>query len=168
MGDTTQETLARVDLYGTGTAGVLSMIKGYQDSKSRRRAARTKARQARKKGEQEVRTAGIRTGRLYGAQRAAFAANGLDIAGSDTVRQVLADTAEEGVREAVVLRDNSAAEAAGYRNEATSESPFLSALGTGLGAAGTVAGKWYKYSKAGVFGSTSATEDEDDYRPSAY
>lgn len=155
MGDMSQQTLAKVDMYGTGAAGVLSMIKGYQDSRARRNAAKIMAQQARTKGEDEVRISGIRTGRLYGAQRAAFAANGLDIAGSDTVRQVLADTAEEGVREAVMIRNNAQTEAHGYRTAAASESPFLSALGTGLGTAGTVAKKWYVYRKAGVFGSSS-------------
>ena len=145
-----QNTLAIADLAGTGAAGSLQMLASYRDSRARKSAADKKAALASKKGEDEVRIAGIKTGRLFGAQRAAFAANGLDIAGSPTVLDVLADTSEEGVREAVMIRNNAGREAEGYRTEAASESPFLSAAGNALGTAGTVAGKWYRYKKAGA------------------
>lgn len=158
------ESLATADLFGTAAAGTLGMVSGYRDSRSRKAAAEKKAQQAARKGEDELRISGIRTGRLYGAQRAAFAANGLDIAGSDTVRDVLADTAEEGVREAVQIRTNAANEAAGYQAQAASESPFLAAAGIGLGAAGTVASKWYQYSKSGIFTPTQRKVN----KPKAY
>lgn len=145
-----QKTLAIGDLAGTSAAGTLQMLASYRDSRARKNAADRKAALASQKGEDEVRIAGIKTGRLFGAQRAAYAANGLDIAGSVTVRDVLADTAEEGVREAVMIRNNAGREAEGYRAEAASESPFLSSAGVALGAAGTVAGKWYRYKKAGT------------------
>lgn len=161
MGDTTQQNLAGVDIFGTSAAGALNMVAAYQNSRSRKRAADRKARQARTKGEDELRISGVRTGRLYGAQRAAYAANGVDVSGSVTVRDVLADTSEEGLREAVQIRSNSAEEARGYRAEAASESPLMDALGAGLGAAGTVAGKWYKYQTSGVFDTAKKKERDN-------
>lgn len=151
MGESTQKTLAMADIFGSSGAGALEMVGAYSNSRARKAAAEQRAVQADRAGADKERIAGIKTGRLYGAQRAAFAANGLDIAGSVTVRDVLADTAEEGVREAVQIRNNAASEASGYRAQADSESPFLEALGKGLGTAGTVAAKWYRYNKQGVF-----------------
>ncbi len=151
MGDTTQQNLALVDVFGTGSAGVLGMISEYNNSKARKSAAELRAKQATKKGEDEIRITGVKTGRLYGAQRAAFAANGIDIPGSATALDVLADTSEEGVREAVQIRDNASSASRAHLTDAASESPGTAALGVGLGAAGTVAGKWYGYSKSGLF-----------------
>lgn len=151
MGENSQKTLAMGDIFASSASGSLQMVNSYYNSRARKQAAELKAQQAARKGEDEVRIAGIKTGRLFGAQRAAYAANGLDIAGSVTVRDVLADTAEEGVREAVQIRNNAAAEAQGYRNEAASESPFMDALGAGLSGFATVASKWYTYNKSGVF-----------------
>lgn len=148
MCDPTQ--LAKIDLGASSAAAGLGAAVAYSDSRSRKKAAQEKARLRVRKGEDEVRIAGIKTGRLYGAQRAAFAANGLDIAGSVTVRDVLADTAEEGVREAVQIRNNAAREANVYRAEAASESPFLSAAGEALGLGSRVAAKWYTYKKSGA------------------
>lgn len=142
--------LATADLAASSSATILGAVGEHQNSKARKAANEEKARQATRKGEDEIRIAGIKTGRLFGAQRAAFAANGIDIAGSVTARDVLADTAEEGVREAVQIRKNAKTESRGYQAQADSESPFLSASGKLLGGAGLVAGKWYKYKESGT------------------
>lgn len=147
-----QKKLALLDLGISSAAQGLGAVAAFSDSKARKEAALLKARQAAKKGEDELRIAGVKTGRLFGAQRAAFAANGLDIAGSVTVRDVLADTSQEGVREAKMIRDNAATAADSFRRAADSESPVLAATGVALGGFSQVASKWYAYKTEGVFG----------------
>lgn len=157
-------TLAKATLAGSASSETANILSAVGSSLGRKRAAKANeaqatinAEQAALRGEQEVRKAGIATGRLFGKQRASFAANGIDIAGSPTALNILADTAEEGVREGQQIRDNAAdehrafmTEAAFSRAAAKAESPLLAGVSSALGGAGRVASKWYAFKKAGV------------------
>lgn len=158
-------SLAKADIFSTVAGGVSDTLNVFKQSSGRKRAAKFNEAQARqqaddamKRGEDELRISGIRTGRLYGAQRAAFAGNGIDMAGSPTALNILADTSQEGIREGQAIRDRASNEAQAYRTEAEfhrysrkAENPFGDAAVTGLGVGTRVAAKWYKYKKVGLF-----------------
>lgn len=101
----------------------------------------------------------IRSRRLIGSQRAAFAASGIDITDADsTAVNVFADTAEQTEIDARTIRANAAREAWGYKVQADDYlykgriaryEGDTAAIGTVLSTAGSVL-----YSKYG-FGSTS-------------
>lgn len=103
----------------------------------------------------------LKTAAMFGTQRAALGANGVDL-GSGSANEVLATTGLMGERDALTIRDNAARQAWAYRNQATgylSEAatarsaadainPTLSAGGSLLTGVGTVASSWYKYNRA--------------------
>lgn len=118
---------------------------------------------ASQRGEQAVGRSDLKHAAVKGAQRARLAANGVDVtqgsalgilADSDLYAEddrntIMTNTANEvyGKRmQAANYRSN----AAMLRDRADAESPFRSALGTGLGAFGTVASGWYARRKAGL------------------
>lgn len=120
------------------------------------------------RGEVAASRALVKGGQVKGAQRAAMAANGIDL-GVGSAQNVLNDTDYLTAVDAATLRDNAAREAWGYRmqargymdkstaanNGASSIRPWLSAGTSLLTSATSVAGKWYQGSAAG----SSSTRD---------
>lgn len=104
----------------------------------------------------------MKGGQIKGTQRAAFAANGVDL-GGDSAQRVLTDTDYLASVDAAALRDNAAREAWGYRMQAKqytdkaasarsgagSVSPWLSAGTSLLTSATNVASRWYSTNRAG-------------------
>lgn len=105
----------------------------------------------------------LRTRVPMGAQVAALAGQGTDLAGSPT--DILGDTAAAGEMDALTIRSNATREAWGYRtkgvefsNEALlansrQGSSGFNPLGVGaslIAGAGSVADKWYRYGRQGL------------------
>lgn len=163
--------------FGLGASiggAALSILGAYQKSKSDKKAydyqaqvdqnnaglAGMQARDAIQRGEINASNQRIRTAQLIGTQRAAMAANGVALDEGSPLR-VLDDTAFMGEKDALTILDNSNREAWAIRNQATNysnnanllharadaENPFVNAAGTALTTGGTVADKWYNYSK---------------------
>lgn len=114
------------------------------------------------RGDEAANRALLKSGQLKGSQRAAFAANGVDL-GGDSAQRVLTDTDYLASVDAATLRDNAAREAWGYRQQARqytekassarggagSVSPWLSAGTSVLTSATNVAARWYSTNRAG-------------------
>lgn len=160
---------------GASTAGmVLSILGAYKKSKGDKDAYNYQAdvdRENAKVAEWEAQDAilqgqktevkrDLKTGNMIGQQEAGFAARGIAINEGSPLR-VLNDTAFMGEQDALTIRNNTAREAWALRNQATfkmaeaglmqkranDENPFVNTLGTALTTGGTVADKWYQYSK---------------------
>lgn len=113
------------------------------------------------RGEEAANRANMKGAQVKGTQRAAMAANGIDL-GVGSAQNVLNDTDYLTAVDAATLRDNAAREAWGYRmqargyvdkstaarNGASSINPWLSAGTSLLTSATSVAGKWYSASRA--------------------
>lgn len=113
------------------------------------------------KGQQEVGQVTMRAGQLKSSQRAAMAANGIDLgegnaaeiqASTDIMKEIDKNTVEaNAVRSAWGYRTN----ALNYQNDAMVKrgsaggiSPGMSAFGSLIGSAGQVAGTWYSINKS--------------------
>lgn len=124
------------------------------------RIAELGAQSALLQGQQQVGALTLNAGRLKSRQRAALAANGVDLgegnaveiqASTDIMKTIDADTLEaNAVRTAWGMRT----QATNYQNEALAAratagaiSPGMSAVSSLLGSAGSVASSWYQYSK---------------------
>ena len=106
-----------------------------------------------------------KTAQLIGAQRAGYAASGLDISGGTPLR-VQGDTAQIGEVDALTVRNNAMRKAYAYRTQASnfeSESGFetaggkyardagnLKAFGSLVGRASSVGDKWVGYKDKGL------------------
>lgn len=104
----------------------------------------------------------LKTAAIHGEQRAAMAANGIDL-GEGTATELLTTTKYMGERDALTIRDNARRTAWGYqvgaqnymdnsgalKASADSISPGMSAATSLLGSAASVAGSWYAMNKAG-------------------
>jgi len=115
------------------------------------------------RGEVAANQAMLKGGQVKGTQRAAMAANGIDLS-VGSAQQVLNDTDYLTSIDAAQLRDNAAREAWGYRqqakgymdrstaarNGAGSISPWLSAGNSLLTSATSVASRWYQTSARGA------------------
>lgn len=176
----TPKQLGQLSL-GLDIAGMLTgAIGGFYSAKAQRsslqfqadiaeinaRIAELGAQQELIRGEKEVGRLTLRAGQLKGRQRVALAANGVDLGeGTAAEVQASADLMKELDRQTIETNAVMAAwghrtQAAGMRSDAAMRrvtasgiSPFGSAMGTLLGGAGRVAGKWYEFNKAGVFDS---------------
>lgn len=134
-------------------------------------AARTNAQRADLQADDALRRGGIlygdvtrKAGQLKGAQRAALAANGIDLAGSDTAMAIQASTDYMKEVDANTILANAMREAMGYRAEATdyrnqalistaaarAENPWAAAGTELLSGAGQVAEKWSAAKRAGT------------------
>ena len=132
-----------------------AVIAGWQAADAERRGA-LKATQSR-----------IQYSQLKGSQRAAMAANGIELS-VGTAQNILNDADQFGQVDANTIIDNAAREAWGYRVQASNyhdnasllqsradaESPLMAAGTSLLGSAGKVAASWYGTDKRG--GSTGA------------
>lgn len=107
------------------------------------------------RGDIEVRDAARKQGQLLGAQRAAMAANGIDV-GFGSASDILADTAMYGREDQMTIRENTRREVMGYdinaanfgaqRNAARSAATGALIAG-GLELVSTVAGGAQRYGK---------------------
>jgi hypothetical protein len=108
-------------------------------------------------GQRDEQRSRLNTAQVKGAQRAAMAANGVDL-GSDTPNRVLTSTDLVGEVDAQTIASNALHAAWGYRTQgaqsraaASAISPGTSALTTLMGGASQVASSWYSMNKAGAF-----------------
>lgn len=120
------------------------------------------------KGEREVAQVTMRSGQLKSSQRAAMAANGVDL-GTGNAAEIQATTDLMKENDKNTVEANAVRSAWGYRtqgmnyqNEAIVKrgsaggiSPGMSAFGSLLSSSGQVAGTWYGMYKAGAFNSPS-------------
>jgi hypothetical protein len=113
---------------------------------------------------------------VSGAQRASFAARGLDIS-EGSAASILQDTDYFGQLDTLTTRANAAREAWGFRVQGTSQqasaaayqaqadgqNPLMSAGVSLLGSASAVAGRWYGRSSPGAGGYKNGTSYYDGY-----
>jgi hypothetical protein len=130
---------------------------------SNARIAELGAQSALLQGQHEVARTTLRHGQLKGAQRAAMAANGIDLgegsaaeiqAGSDLMKEIDVNTIEaNAIRNAWGYRTqgvNAQNEAIIKRGTASAISPGMAATSSLLSNAGSVAGNWYTMKKVGA------------------
>lgn len=129
------------------------------------RMAEAAARSARQAGQRQEQASRLQTRRVKGAQRAALAANGVDI-GVGSAAESLATTDIVGEWDANTISANALRTAWGYRMEgvnfrndanarragASAISPGMAGVTSLLGGAGQVAASWYRFQQAGAFG----------------
>lgn len=113
--------------------------------------AEMNAQDALRRGNEDAMKVGRQGRQLGGTQRAVMAARGIDI-GEGTAADILDQTDFFSISDQNTVRNNAAREAWNYRSrgavdktQADSISPFMSAAGSLLGSAGSVADKWYRY-----------------------
>lgn len=129
------------------------------------RIAEMGAESALMQGEREVGNLTMRAGQLKSTQRAAMAANGIDLgvgnaaetlASTDIMKEVDANTTmANAIRSAWGYRmqgTNFQNEALTARNTAGAISPWMAGATSLIGGAGNVASNWYMMSKAGAVG----------------
>lgn len=132
------------------------------------RLSETSAQQEMLKGDREVGAVTLRAGQMKSSQRAAMAANGIDLgegnaaevqASTDIMKEIDKNTiTANAVRSAWGYRT----QGVGYQNDALMKSasasgvnPIGSAASSLLGSAGGVASSWYMMNKVGAFDSPS-------------
>lgn len=134
------------------------------------------AQSALRQGQQQVGAMTLKAGQLKGSQRAAMAANGIDI-GTGSAAEIQASTDIIKEIDANTIMSNAVRSAWGYRtqsmnmqNEAMMAkasaggiSPFGSMASSLLGSAGSVASSWYALNKAGAFDAANATMAANDF-----
>jgi hypothetical protein len=129
--------------------------------------------QAREAGNIQEEQQRARVRQVLASQRAAFAAQGVDI-GTGTPLDVLGETAGMGYADALTMRSNALREAWGYGVSATNEqnrgrfarwSGNSQATGTLLSTASSVAGSW---SQAGFSGGGGARASGGGSQPGPY
>ncbi len=166
-------TLAGIGLQGAGAAiggvGAFNQTQGQQNSleyqaqvaENNAQIAGDKSKFAVQIGNQAVQTSQINTANTFGAQRAAMAANGIDL-GEGSATDVLTTTKYLGDRDALTIKDNAARQEWAYQTQAqnfTAESqydstiakslsPGLVGLTSLLGGATGVAKSVYAYNKS--------------------
>lgn len=169
-------TLGQISVLGSLFGAVSGTIGSYYNAKAQASAMEHSARMASinaqiselgaqmalKQGEQQVGMLTMKAGRIKSAQRAAMAANGIDL-GVGSAAEVTASTDLMKEIDANTIMANAMQSAWGYRTQAMnyqnealtksayadSVSPLSSAAGTLLGNAGQVASQWYAFKKQG-------------------
>ena len=134
------------------------------------RIAELGAESALMQGEREVGNLTMRAGQLKSTQRAAMAANGVDLgvgnaaetlASTDIMKEVDANTTmANAIRNAWGYRmqgTNFTNEALTARNTAGAISPWMSGVSSLLGGAGNVASNWYMMNKVGALGANGGS-----------
>jgi|SRR6476646_6770033 len=167
---------------GTGGMGmqvggaITSAIGAYSSAKSRKlqmqgdadiadlnaRLSETAAQSELRRGQSAVAAATARAGQVKGSQRAALAANGVDL-GDGSAAEVLTSTDIEKESEMNAITADAVASAWGYRvqgtnfsNQARSKragadsiSPLMAGASSFLGSSGQIASSWYNAKNAG-------------------
>lgn len=180
MGFSTSQ-LASASLIGQIGGGVSSAVGGYFSAATQKaalqgqaavadvnaRIAELGAQSALLQGQQQVGALTLKAGQLKSSQKAALAANGVSL-GEGNAAEIQASTDIMAEIDADTLTANAVRSAWGYRtqavnfqNEALSKrasveaiNPGMSAAGSLLGSAGSVAGSWYSLNKSGALKGT--------------
>ena len=167
-------TLAQGSMYGQMAGALMSAAGSYYGAKSQRSAldfqadiaainarfAELGAQQELIRGEQQIGAQTLRAGKLKSRQRAALAANGVDV-GEGSAAELLASTDIVKEIDSNTLNANAVRIALGYRMQAVSMqndalirrataegiNPLGSAASTLLTSGGSVAKSWYEWSK---------------------
>ncbi|MFM7010258.1 MAG: hypothetical protein ACKO0Z_13155 [Betaproteobacteria bacterium] len=178
MFNLSQTQLAQMSLYGQIGGIFASSVGSYFSAQSQKsnlkfqadmaeisaRMSEQSAQSALNQGQRQAGAISMRAGQIKSGQRAALAANGVDLgtgnaaelqASTDIMKQIDMSTAEaNGIRAAFGYR----AQSVNYQNEAMlkrstaeSVSPFGAMATSLLGGATAVAGNWYQMKKAGMF-----------------
>lgn len=118
-------------------------------AKNNEAMAEQRAQEIQAQGERDAQAANRQAREVMGAQRAAYAARGLDL-NVGTPGDVIAQTDFFGQSDAAMARDNArknawATRAYGVNATAGNSSPWGAAGGSLLGNAGAVAKRWYEY-----------------------
>lgn len=170
-----------------GAGAVTSAIGSYNQAQGQKEAynyqaqidqqnvtiANEQSSQAILSGQTQEQTSDLKTAQTFGAQRAAMAANGVDISSSGSAIDVLSTTKYLGARDALTIHDNALRQAWGYQVQATTAqnsanfmkyaasniSPASGAFSSILGSSGQVAQKWYDLNKSGALGGNSKGYD---------
>lgn len=154
---------------GISVMGAMNQAKGEQSMATYRAAVNTnnakvaeyQAQQEQVIGAQQEQTQRIKTAGIEGSQRAAMAANGIDL-GQGSATDVLTTTAYMGERDALTIRDNAArrewgyrinaqnlnSEASAYSATASAINPTMSGLTSLLGGATGLAKSYKTYQDA--------------------
>ena len=171
------QSLANTSIGTEAAGGLLTTLGSYNLATSQKdtlavnaamqmanaRIAEQQAQLAQINGQMAEQTSQLHTGQVFGAQRAAMAANGVDL-GLGSANNVLATTRFMGNRDALTIADNATRQAWGYRVQEAdanatgslmqSAANDINPIGTGaatlLGGAGQVAKSWYNFSKQGT------------------
>lgn len=155
--------LQAVNAFGQSRATKQSLDAQAQVARNNAQIATWQAEDAIQRGQRSASKQMMKTRQTKGAQRAAMAANGVDL-GVGSALQILTDTDYFGEIDANTIKDNAAreawairAQAAGYRADASvlesrsdMESPFAAAGTSFLTSAGKVAGRWYDSKTGGA------------------
>jgi len=178
MFNLSQTQLAQMSLYGQIGGVFASAIGSYSSAQAQKsnlkfqadmaeisaRMSEQSAQSALNQGQRQASAISMRAGQIKSGQRAALAANGVDLgagnaaelqASTDIMKQIDMNTAEaNGIRAAFGYRTqgvNYQNEAMLKRSTAGSVSPFGAMATSLLGGATAVAGNWYQMNKAGMF-----------------
>jgi len=169
-------------LLGAQVAGAaVSAVGAYYGAKSQQISARgaadiadinagqseLAAQQELSRGQNEVAAVTLRAGQVKGAQRAALAANGVDLGVGSAAEQLTStDIAKENDINAITANAVRAAwgqriQATNFKNDALTKragadsiSPLMAGATSLLGSASQVASSWYMLNKAGLIGNT--------------
>ena len=131
------------------------------------RMAESSAQQELARGQQQVGALTLKAGQLKGSQRAAMAANGIDL-GQGSAAEIQASTDIMKEIDANTIEANAVRSAWGYRTQgvnyqnqalmarasASGISPLGAAATSLLGGAGQVASNWYQLNKSGALAGT--------------
>ena len=161
---------AAISAYGAHEQGVAeSNAANYQAQVARNNqiVANQNAQMALQTGQQQVAAKQQQTSQMIGEQRAAVAASNID-PNSGSARRIQGDTAGLGALDAATIKNNAARTAYGYQTQGTdfaaqaqllqsqsssaASAGNLSAFGSIVGGASSVANKWYTYNK--LYGGT--------------
>lgn len=160
---------AGVSAYGAikqGQAQSAALQYQAQVAQNNQKIAGQYAQQAIADGENKVAAKQQQTAQMIGAQRAAMAANGIDLDSGSPLR-LQEDTAKLGNVDALTIRNNAAREAYGYQvqglsygqqaqlDEASASNAVtagnLNAFSSIVGGASSIGSKWIDYKKGGIF-----------------
>jgi hypothetical protein len=176
--------LAQAAMFSQIGGALSSAIGGYYSAQSQKnnlrfqsgiadinaRISELGAQSALNQGQQQVGALTLKAGQIKSSQRAAMAANGIDL-GEGNAAEVQASTDIMKEIDANTLIANAVRSAWGYRTQGTNyqneaamgraTASTISPLATGfsslLGSAGSVANSWYLMNKAGLFDTPPST-----------
>ncbi|SFQ45827.1 hypothetical protein SAMN05216229_12311 [Geopseudomonas sagittaria] len=141
-------------------SNVVGAVQSYEQGKYLNKVAKVNAGISERAGRDAVKRGNIdadeqrqQTGQVLGAQRAAFAANGVDV-NSGSAGQVQNDTAALGELDALTLVNNAAREAYGYQVQAIDQRQQgkLAKYQGKMDAIGSILGGAEKAASMGMFG----------------
>jgi len=175
-------TLATASIGGQSAGAAVSTVGAYYGAKSSKialnaqaniadinaRISELSAQSELEAGQRKEQASRLTTAKVKSSQKAAMAANGIDL-GSDTAVNIQTTTDVLGEVDANTIAANAARSAWGYRTQgvnfkndalfkrasAGAINPWMAAGGTLLTNASSVATNWYLLKKAGVWGNAS-------------